>query len=121
MRPLLVICSIAEALTGLTLVAYPPLVVGLLFGAELSGTGAIMSRIAGMGLIGLGCACWPGKASAPEALCGMTTYSLLAAIYLLYQGVRGEWVGPALWPAVAVHAVTTFLLGRAWLKNPGGR
>ena len=41
---------------------------------------------------------------------GMLTYSLLVTLYLLYLGIRGEWVGPLLWPAVAVHAVLTMLL-----------
>jgi hypothetical protein len=40
----------------------------------------------------------------------MLTYSLLVTLYLLYLGVRGEWVGPLLWPAVAVHTALTMLL-----------
>jgi hypothetical protein len=33
---------------------YPPIVVKLLLGAEISGVGVVMSRIAGMSLIALG-------------------------------------------------------------------
>ena len=34
----------------------------------------------------------------------------------LILGIRGEWVGPLLWPAVALHAVLTLLLARAWFS-----
>jgi hypothetical protein len=44
---------------------------------------------------------------------------VLVTCYLLYPGIRGEWVGPLLWPAVALHAVLTLLLARAWFSNPG--
>ena len=68
----------------------------------------------GIALIALGVACWPGR----TALCGMLTYSVLATAYLAYLGIRGEWVGPLLWPAVVFHAVLTILLARAWLMTP---
>ena len=63
----------------------------------------------GIALIALGVACWPGR----TALCGMLTYSVLATLYLGYLGIRGEWVGPLLWPAVVLHAVLTILLAGA--------
>ncbi|MBI5249942.1 MAG: hypothetical protein HY912_10655 [Desulfomonile tiedjei] len=66
--------------------------------------------MAGIALIALGIACLPGL-----ALLGMLTYSAMATAYLAYVGIRGEWVGPLLWPAVVVHAVLTALLARAWL------
>ncbi len=113
MRLLLSLAAAAEAATGLVVLVYPPLAIRLLFGAELAGAGVVMSRIAGIALIALGIACWPGGA-AVRALCGMLTYSALATLYLLYVGVGGEWVGRLLWPAVAIHAVLTVLLARAW-------
>jgi len=98
------------------LLAYPPIVVRLLFGAEISGAGVIMSRLAGIALIGLGAACWPGN-SAFQPLFGMLTYSTLAMLYLIVVGVRGEVVGFLLWPAVVAHAILIVLLGGAWLKQ----
>ena len=83
--------------------------VRLLFGVEISGVGVIMSRIAGIALIGLGVACWPGN-SAVQPLNGMLTYSALAMLYLSYIGIRGEAVGVLLWPAVVAHAVLVALL-----------
>jgi hypothetical protein len=47
----------------------------------------------------------------------MLCYSLLVTLYLAYLGIRGEWVGVLLWPAVAIHAILTILLVRAWLKD----
>ena len=60
-KKVLALAAVAEAGTGLLLLAFPPIVVRLLFGAEISGVGVVMSRIAGIGLIGLGVACWPGN------------------------------------------------------------
>ena len=112
----LALAAVAEAGTGLLLLAWPPIVVRLLFGAEISGAGVIMSRIAGIALIGLGVSCWPGN-SAFQSLNGMLTYSTLAMLYLMYIGVRGEVVGLLLWPAVVVHAILVVLLFRVRLKE----
>jgi hypothetical protein len=119
-KTLLALAAVGEAATGLVLLAYPPIVVRLLFGAEIAGAGMVMSRVAGIGLIALGIACWPSRDTrgrAGSALCGMLTYSLLATLYLAYLGIGGEWVGRLLWPAFAAHAVLTVLLVRAWVKG----
>lgn len=110
------LAAVAEAGTGVILLVYPAIVVRLLFGAEISGAGVVMSRIAGICLIGLGVSCWPGN-SAFQSLCGMLTYSTLAMLYLIVIGVRSEWVGPLLWPGVVVHAILIVLLVGAWLKQ----
>jgi hypothetical protein len=120
MSRLFAVAAAGEAATGLVLLGYPAIVVRLLFGAEIGGAGVVMSRIAGMGLIGLGIACWPSRdprGRAGSALCGMLTYSSLATLYLAYLGIGGEWVGRLLWPAVAAHAVLTCLLARAWFNR----
>jgi len=91
-----------------------------LFAAEIAGAGVVMSRIAGISLIALGIACWPAR-GANWALSGMLTYSLLVTLYLIYLGVGGEWTGKLFWPAVAVHAVLTILLARAWFNERKAR
>jgi hypothetical protein len=113
MKKLLAIAAVAEAATGLALLVVPSLVGRLLFGAELSGVSAVIGRVTGIALIALGIACWPGQ----TALCGMLAYSALATAFLAYLGIRGKWVGPLLWPAVALHAVLTLLLTRSWLAK----
>lgn len=100
---------------GLVLVIYPPVVIKLLFGAEIVGAGMVLSRIAGIALIALGVACWP-CATASRALCGMLTYSSLATLYLFYLGLGGGFIGILLWPAVVLHAALTLLLARSWIK-----
>ena len=47
----------------------------------------------------------------------MLGYSLLVTLYLAFLGITGGQVGSLLWPAVVVHAILTFLLGRARLKD----
>jgi len=112
---LLTIAALGEGATGLVLLAYPPIVIRLLFGGEIAGAGVIMSRIAGISLIALGVACWP-SADTRRAFYGMLTYSVLAMLYLVYVGVTGG-AGILLWPAAATHAVLSVLLFLAWRKD----
>src|SRR5271167_4792667 len=116
MNTILMLAALAEAGTGVILLAYPPIVVRLLFDAEIVGAGVIMSRLAGIALIGLGAACWPGT-DTRRAFQGMVTYSVLAMLYLIYIAARGEGVGLLLWPGVVVHAILIVLLGGAWWKQ----
>lgn len=117
MKKLLALAAIAEAATGVALIVVPSLVGRLLFGAELAGVAIPVARVLGIALIALGVACWPSS----TALCGMLTYGLFATFYLLYLGIRGEWVGPLLWPAVVLHGILTVLLVKAWLKPQADR
>src|SRR5437763_7801467 len=111
MRRVLTFAAVFEAATGLALLIVPLLVGRLLLGAEL--TDAIpVARVAGIALIALGVCCWPGS----TALGGMLSYGALVTLYLLYLGIRGVWVGPLLWPAVAIHALLTALLARVWFQ-----
>ncbi len=112
----LTVAAVGEAATGLVLFVYPPIVIKLLFGTEISGAGMVMSRITGITLIALGVACWP-CATVSCALCGMLTYSALATLYLVYVGFAGGLSGILLWPAVLLHAVLTLLLGRSWFRK----
>ena len=110
----LAFAALAEAATGMALIVAPSLVARLLLGTELSGVAVAVGRVAGISLLSLGIACWPSKELSHAALGGMATYGLLVTLYLSYIGFRGEWVGPLLWPAVALHAALTLLLARAW-------
>ena len=112
MKKLLAVAAVAEVATGVALIVVPSLVGRLLLGAELTGVAIPLASVAGIALMALGVACWPGP-----ALMGLVTYGALVTLYLLYLGIRGEWVGCLLWPAVALHAVLTLLLSRAWFKS----
>jgi len=109
----LTVAAVAEVATGMALLIVPSLVGRLLFGEELTGIVIPVARVLGIALLALGVGCLPGS----TALCGMLTYSALVTLYLLYLAIRGEWVGPLLWPVVALHGILTVLLARAWFQS----
>ena len=124
MNRLLTLASVIEATTGLALIAVPAVVVRLLLGGEISGAGIPLGRVAGFGLLSLGVACWPGRdpvGATATALRAMLTYNWLATLYFLYLGIGREWVGPLLWPAVALHAILSLLLVRQWRQRSMGQ
>jgi hypothetical protein len=108
MKKVLTVAAVAEVATGMALLIVPSLVGRLLFGAEFTGVAIPAARVTGIALLALGVGCWPRS----TAFCGMLTYSALATLYLLYLAIRGEWIGPLLWPVVALHAILTALLAR---------
>ena len=110
MRGALAVTAIAEALTGLALLLMPSRVGQLLLGAELTGQAAVVARVAGIALIALAVACWPGT-----PLLGMLAYSVSVAVYLAYLGLTETVGGPLLWPAVALHLILSALLAREHL------
>lgn len=112
MNKALTFAAVAEAATGLALLIAPSLVGRLLLGEELTGIAIPVARVTGIALIALGIACWPGP-----PLAGMLVYTALVMLYLAYVGLGGEWAGPLLWPAVAVHAVLAMLLLRDLLDG----
>ncbi len=114
MKKVLALAATGEAALGLVLLVYPPIVVRLLFGADISGAGIVMSRVAGIALIALGLACWPGP-----PLVGMFTYSAVVTLYLAYVGFSGGLTGILLWSAVVLHMILTALLTRASIKRQG--
>jgi hypothetical protein len=112
MKKVLTLAAVAEVATGAALLIVPSVVGRLLLGAELTGVSIAVARVLGIALLALGVACWPGS----TALCGMLTYSTLVTLYLGYVGLKGEFIGLLLWPAVVLHGVLTLLLARIWLK-----
>lgn len=117
MNRLLTFTAAIEGATGLALMAVPSVVVRLLLGGEISGASIPLGRVAGFGLLSLGMACWPGRdptGNRAPALRPMLTYNSLATLYLLRLGIGGKWVGPLLWPAVALHGILLLLLARQW-------
>jgi hypothetical protein len=105
----LTFAAVGEAATGLVLLIVPSLASQLLLGDALVGIAIPIARVAGIALIALGIACWPGP-----PLVGVLIYSAAVTVYLAYLGFAGGFSGILLWPAVALHAVLTIPLGRAW-------
>jgi len=112
MSRVLVLAAVGEVATGVALLLVPSLVGQSLLGAELTGVAVTVARVAGIALIGLGVACWPGT-----PLLGMLIYSAAVTLYLAYLGIAGSLNGILLWPAVILHAILTALLARAMAKG----
>jgi hypothetical protein len=110
------IAAALEAVTGLFLLVFPHLVAKLLLGTDVSGVSIVIGRVAGIALLALG---WLGRQEAGGgwALVALLLYNSLATVYLAYVGIATEFVGLLLWPAVAVHAVLTVLLGFICTKS----
>jgi hypothetical protein len=105
MKRVLIFAAVGEAGTGLALLIVPSLVGRLLLGEELTGITIPVARVAGIALIALGVACWPGP---PRV--GMVIYSAAVALYLAYLGFAGDLAGILLWPAVILHVILTALI-----------
>jgi hypothetical protein len=108
MKKVLILAAIGEAATGFALLIVPSLVGQLLLGEKLVDVAIPVARVAGIALIALGVACWPGP---PRV--GMLIYSAAVTLYLAYVGFAGGWTGTLLWLAVVLHAILTALLARA--------
>lgn len=115
MRAALVFASIAEAATGAALLIAPSLVAQLLLGEQLAGLAIPVARVAGLALIGLAIACWPGPPAA-----GILAYSAMATLYLAYLGLAAGLTGILLWPAVILHLLVTVLLARSLRSSTDG-
>lgn len=110
-RTLVMLSAAIELATGIALIVAPGFVVHVLLGADASGAGIAVARVAGLGLLSLGLACWPGSNDVtPRATRALFTYNLLVALYLGYLRVGGGFVSYLLWPACALHALLTLLL-----------
>ena len=108
MKRVLIFAAVGEAGTGFALLIVPSLVGRFLLGEEVTGTAIPVARVAGIALVALGVACWPGP---PRV--GMLTYSAAVTLYLAYVGFAGGLTGVLLWPAVVLHVILTALLTRA--------
>jgi len=109
-----------EGVTGLALLLAPSAVARLLLGGDLTGVGPAVGRVAGIALLALGFACWPGPGAGrgSPAARGLLCYNLLVAIYLACLGLGSEGSGVLLWPTVVLHATLTLALVWSGLRKP---
>src|SRR5450631_1244090 len=107
-----------EAATGLAAIASPDLVVRLLLGASLTGGGVAIGRVAGVALLALAIACWPGvKSDSPQVIRALFVYNLLVGLYLGFLGLDHVFFTYLLWPASALHILIAILLARPALQS----
>jgi hypothetical protein len=115
-RVLLAVAATFEAVTGIALI-FAPNIVRFLLGKNISGAAVVMSRVAGVGLLLLGGACWPRVEGIMPRLRAMLIYNLLATAGLVYLRFSSQSIGKLLLPALAVHAALAILFVGAWLKD----
>jgi hypothetical protein len=112
MKSVLGFAAVIEMATGAALLIVPSTVGRLLLGTRLDGGATHVARVAGIALVALGIACWPG----PPSL-GMLVYGAAVTLYLGLLGITGGATGVFLWPAVILHLVLTAWLTRASAKG----
>lgn len=111
-RPALRLAAIAESVTGLALLVVPSLMVRLLLGDDPAASALPIARVAGIALIGLGLACWPGP-----PIIGMLVYGIGVALGLAFLGLTGAASGLLLWPAVALHGLLSAALLAGFVRS----
>ena len=111
-RTLVLFDAGVEMVTGVALIAAPDVVSRLLLGVVLSGGGIAVARVAGLGLLSLGVACWLGATGVTaQTIWALLTYNVLVTLYLGYLRIGGGFAGSLLWPVIVLHALLTVLLG----------
>jgi hypothetical protein len=88
MKRALLFAAAGEAGMGLALLIVPSLVGRLLLGEELTGIATPVARVAGIALIALAVACWPGP---PGPVCSSTAPPL--------PSILPTSASQAVWPA----------------------
>jgi hypothetical protein len=117
-KTLLTISASIELATGIAIILSPRLVANVLLSAEPAPGGEALGRIGGCGLVSLAIACWPRGACLPtereseQPIRALFLYNLLAACYLSYLALSGDFASPFLIPAAALHTILTLLFIR---------
>jgi len=114
-----VVAAAADTLvTGTVTFIRPSLFCWLILGNELAASGRPLGALFGLAMLAVGLGAWPapvGSSQAGTALRALMAFNVLATVYLAYMGAGGLFTGILLWPAVALHAFLSVLLGYAWL------
>jgi hypothetical protein len=123
-KTLLMLSGSLEFVTGLALIAAPGLVANVLLSAGLEPGGQTVGRIGGFALVSLAIACWPrGEGDHAQPVRALFLYNLLAACYLCYLRIGGEFSSFFLLPVSVLHGVVAMLFARsaygsAIIKDP---
>jgi len=114
---LMLSCSL-EFVTGLALIVVPSLVASVLFSAGLTPGGEAVGRVGGFALVSLAVASWRRpEADHEQSVRALFFYNLLAASYLGYLRISGEFSSFLLFPVSALHGVLALLFARGAYKS----
>ena len=101
--------AVLELATGMALLVAPSGVLHLLIGSPSDSATALVARVLGGALFGLGVAGW--MAEPPTSTDGITLaftlYNVLTTAILVVGGLAGTADGSLLWPTVALHAIVS--------------
>lgn len=111
-RGLVALATGLEAITGVARMLAPGVLVALLLGGAPADAGIAVGRVAGIALLALGLACWPG-CDLRAASRGLLVCNLPAAVYSGYIAVSGVVSGILWWPAFGAHTLLAMLLAFA--------
>jgi hypothetical protein len=114
---IVIFTAVVEIGTALLLLVNPEFVLTLLLGTAADVPAQVVGQCFGIALLALAVAWWPDQASAEGARSsfrGALTYNGLIALFLAYLGTARHMGGVLLWPAMALHAVVSFLLIATW-------
>ena len=122
MKKLLILTALVEVPTGLALLIVPAIVVKLLLGAEISGAGIPLGRVAGIALLALGVACWSARGdtqncAARGLVAAMLVYNFGAVTVFLMAAFGAKEIGIALWPAIILHTAMGVWCGANFLSK----
>jgi hypothetical protein len=113
LKELFIVTAVVEIATGLALLGLPAFVLASLLGNQSATVDAqFIGRLAGAALLAIGVAAALARDDTRSPaqhglLIGFLIYNVLAALLFLYAGLGLQLVGPALWPAVALHVLLT--------------
>jgi hypothetical protein len=117
-KTLLIFSASLELVTGIALIAVPSLVASVLLSAELTPAGMAVGRVGGIGLFSLAIGCWPrGEGDHMQPISALFFYNLMAACYLGYLRIGGEFSSFLLLPACALHGFLALLFMRPVYKS----
>jgi hypothetical protein len=120
----LTVTALLEVGTGLLLLAWPALVLALLFGWRQGAPETlVLGRVAGAAVLSIGVMSWTARHGAWTpgqlgVLVGLVIYDAVSAAVLVWAAFALGMVGVLLWPAVVYH-VAFLAWGAAGLSGPG--
>lgn len=109
MKMLLMVMAIFEAVAGAAFMLIPAIAFSTLLNVPLdTPAGLVGARLAGAGITGLAIACWQARNSEKSGaalgiVAAMLFYNLVAALIIVWAGLRLGIQSPLMWPAMVAH------------------
>ena len=115
LKNVLIAAAAFEVAFGVFAFVLPRTALVLLLGSEPVPIAVVITRVAGIAIVCLGVACYPGGPR--QGLYGMLAYGVLVMVYLIVVAIGGT-KGILLWPAIVVHALLSVSLIVAARAHP---